>query len=68
MNLFIFFVFADDPPVDGRFAGRYQLEYTTATATPTAGGGLGRAAATATATDRRVESDRRIKSDFIIGR
>jgi len=65
MNLFIFFVFADDPPVDGRFAGWYQLEYTTATTTPAAGE-LGRTAATSTTT---AKSDRRAESNIaIIGR
>lgn len=63
MNLFIFFVFADDALVDGRFAGRYQLEYTTATTTPAAGGGLGRAAATPTA---RAKSDRRVGSGVVV--
>lgn len=62
MNLFIFFVFADDP-FDGCFPGRYQLEYTTATSSSAAGGGFVRAAAT---TSAATESDRLVESDTVI--
>lgn len=65
MDLFIFFVFADDP-VDGCFTGRYQLEYTTATASPIVGDRATAAAATATST--AAKSDRLVESGIVVGR